>query len=75
MYIKKNRLWPIAVSKSDASRCLGVAPSALDMMIATGKLTVRVPDWGVKRKMILVEDLVAYVREHWTVETKGNAHD
>jgi hypothetical protein len=64
-YKRITKLWPLAVSVSDAGRVLGVAKSVIERALSDGVFECRVPPHGMKRPRILTEDLVRFVREHW----------
>jgi hypothetical protein len=60
-------LFPVAVAPARAAECLGVRRAAIDEAIRAGELIVY--QKGLKRR-VLVEDLVAWVRNTW----KGRSH-
>jgi excisionase family DNA binding protein len=64
----KTPLWPVALSPARAAAVLGIRPDQIQEAIRAGHLPVYTI--GIKRR-VLIEDLVAYVRAHFT---KGSRH-
>jgi excisionase family DNA binding protein len=66
--MREQRLWPIWLSISEASRALGIERKILYGWVAQG---MPIYKCGVRRK-VLVEDLVRYIRANLkTVERKS----
>jgi excisionase family DNA binding protein len=64
--MREQRLWPIWLSISEASRSLGIPRKTLYQWVAQG---LPIYKCGVRRKC-LVEDLVRFIRAHLkTVES------
>jgi hypothetical protein len=64
-YQKRTPLWPLALSKSDAAKALGISVRAIDMALAAGELEMFTPNSGLRRGRILTESLVSWVKNYW----------
>jgi predicted site-specific integrase-resolvase len=63
---RKLMLWPVAVSIASACAVMdkGVSPATVKEAIRNGELPYYTSKSG--RRRILVEDLVKWVRQHWS---------
>ncbi|HUE11513.1 MAG TPA: hypothetical protein VMQ54_11270 [Steroidobacteraceae bacterium] len=64
-YVRKNHLYPLALSILGAATTLGVRPELIRAAVRNGELKMYRPPMGVKRQKLLTDDLVKWVREKW----------
>jgi excisionase family DNA binding protein len=62
---RERRLWPVALPVNAAAATLGVHVRHISAAIEAGELPAYSPSTGIRRRVVLVEDLVLWVREHW----------
>jgi hypothetical protein len=61
----KRYLFPTAVSVREAAISFRVSRRVIEMAIKNRELETYTPNWGIKRKLILVESLVQWVKTYW----------